>query len=294
MAEGDMLKHLLLATSVLALAGSPALAKTKKPAQPAPVAANAIVQAEQDFAAFTATHGHDKGFFAWSTPDALSFEPAPVKIHAQLADKQAEPDAASSLTWWPSRTGMASSGDLGYDLGGWTDGDKAGWFLTVWQKQADGSWKWIIDTTAGTADAASLPAKTALGGDIPPFAQSDSPKTAWDELNAADGALDKALATQDANTAYTGYLTPISDVLSDSAAPATMPDAVAAALAARPAGLTWSLGATTPSVAGDFGTTWGQAADASGVKGYYVRVWRKDKAEPTGWRIVMDLYRSAS
>jgi len=291
---GCSMKFPVLAAVILMVTASPAFAAKPKPPAAGKSPAEDILQAERDFAAFTAAHGYDKGFYAWSTKDAVSFQPAPVAIHTQLEPKQTGPDTASSLTWWPSRVGISSTDDFGYDLGGWSDGGKGGWFLTVWQKQADGSWKWIIDTTAGSADAAALPDKAAISTDIPPFAQSDSPKTAWDELNAADAALDTALATQPANTAYTGYLTPISDVLSDSAAPAATPDAIAAALAARPAGLTWNLEATTPSIAGDYGVTYGHAADASATKGYYVRIWRKDKAEPTGWRIVMDLYRPAT
>lgn len=58
------------------------------------------------------------------------------------------------LTWTPTWVGVAASGDLGYtggsydfsckDASGKTITDK-GKYLTVWKKQADGSWKVLLD-----------------------------------------------------------------------------------------------------------------------------------------------------
>jgi len=291
---------LVLATLVTA---TPVVAKPKpKPAAPPTPVINPVVQVERDFDQYTFEHGYRHGFHDYSAPDALSFNPAPeqthVKLEADLAADPSESDAPSKLRWWPSRVGVASSGDLAYDLGSWTNGDnpKGGWFLTVWQLQADGTWKWVIDTGAGSADVSALPAKDAVSIDIPPFATSDSPKTAWTEISASDAALNKGLNVQDAATAYHGFLTPISVVLGDDGAPATTLDAQNAALATRPAALAWTMDGIGESAAGDFGYTYGHVVtdnhDAI-VKGYYVRVWRKDAASPDGWRIVADLFHAA-
>ena len=58
------------------------------------------------------------------------------------------------LAWHPNKVGVARSGDLGYtsgtydlsfkDASGKTISDK-GKYLTVWKKEADGSWKVLFD-----------------------------------------------------------------------------------------------------------------------------------------------------
>jgi ketosteroid isomerase-like protein len=66
----------------------------------------------------------------------------------------AEAFASQDLTWHIDKAGVARSGDLGYTSGsyvmtfkdaiGKTLTDK-GKYLTVWKKQADGSWKVLFD-----------------------------------------------------------------------------------------------------------------------------------------------------
>ena len=293
------MKHLATIIVVVAMAASPVLAKPHTPPPAVPAGpAGGVIAAERDFDAYTAVHGYSHGFYTYSSPVALSFEPGPAKTHDDLAAAQAGPenDAPSSLRWWPTRAGIAASGDLAYDIGGWAkDGNPdGGWFLSVWQKQPDDSWLWLIDTAAGAGPVASLPGKDSVTTDIPPFAASATPQAAVTELNAADRNLDTALAAQEAATAYNGFLTPISTVAQDGGAPATDAAAIATVLAARPGGLTWSEDGVGMSQAGDFGYTYGHAAtgDATAT-GWYVRVWRKDADGPTGWRIIADVFHAA-
>ena len=58
------------------------------------------------------------------------------------------------LTWQPTRAEVASSGDMGYTIGTYElkfDGQDgtpvvdSGKYMTVWKKQADGSWKVAVD-----------------------------------------------------------------------------------------------------------------------------------------------------
>jgi ketosteroid isomerase-like protein len=71
-----------------------------------------------------------------------------------LAKAIARDFAAGDLTWHGNKVGVARSGDLGYTTGtyewtlktgsGKTATDK-GKYLTVWKKEADGSWKVLYD-----------------------------------------------------------------------------------------------------------------------------------------------------
>jgi ketosteroid isomerase-like protein len=61
-------------------------------------------------------------------------------------------DTSFSLTWEPLFENLSQIGDLGYTYGIWTNTDKVtgqkshGTYVTVWQKQEDGSWKFVLDT----------------------------------------------------------------------------------------------------------------------------------------------------
>ena len=65
--------------------------------------------------------------------------------------------AANHATWAPVHAASTGSGDLGYSVGNatfWTDLDAStayaySKYLTVWVRQADGGWKWMLD--AGSA-----------------------------------------------------------------------------------------------------------------------------------------------
>ncbi len=63
-------------------------------------------------------------------------------------------DTTFTLTWEPTTAVGATSGDLGYTVGRWEsarrgpDGTRTtaqGSYVTVWERQADGSWKVAVD-----------------------------------------------------------------------------------------------------------------------------------------------------
>ncbi|MFN8236664.1 MAG: DUF4440 domain-containing protein [Chitinophagales bacterium] len=71
---------------------------------------------------------------------------------ASFADK---PPKTSSLEWSPVRVEISRSADLGYTFGNWifttATGEKSyGVYMTVWKKQADSSWKYILDGGSST------------------------------------------------------------------------------------------------------------------------------------------------
>ena len=54
------------------------------------------------------------------------------------------------LEWYPVKVEVSKSADLGYTFGNWiftsSKGEKDyGNYMTVWKKQKDGSWKFVID-----------------------------------------------------------------------------------------------------------------------------------------------------
>jgi ketosteroid isomerase-like protein len=68
----------------------------------------------------------------------------------------ARSDSAMVLKWKPVRAGISRSNDLGYTFGDWElflkdkDTTLYGNYLTVWKKQADGTWKYVLDSGVDT------------------------------------------------------------------------------------------------------------------------------------------------
>jgi ketosteroid isomerase-like protein len=71
------------------------------------------------------------------------------------------PDSGYVIRWHPLKGDLAESGDLGYTYGSWTMNTKTGSgrdtsiygnYVTVWKRQHDGSWKYLIDGGGSTPE----------------------------------------------------------------------------------------------------------------------------------------------
>lgn len=78
-------------------------------------------------------------------------------LQTQWADPR--PDGPSPLVWEPQHADVSASGDLGFTYGYWrypastatgTDTLYYGNYVSIWKRQADGSWKYVLDTGTNT------------------------------------------------------------------------------------------------------------------------------------------------
>jgi hypothetical protein len=101
-------------------------------------------EAERAFAAMAQRSGQWTAFRAFAAPDAIMMAPEKVNAQAFLAPLKDPPRA---VMWWPARAITSCDGTLAISTGPWIrDGGKAtGTFTTVWQRQPDGGWKWLLD-----------------------------------------------------------------------------------------------------------------------------------------------------
>jgi ketosteroid isomerase-like protein len=66
------------------------------------------------------------------------------------------PDSGMSLKWYPVKAEVAKSNDLGYTFGNWElylkakDTTLYGNYISVWKKQRDGTWKYVLDAGSNT------------------------------------------------------------------------------------------------------------------------------------------------
>jgi ketosteroid isomerase-like protein len=149
------MRFMLQVTATVLLA---ACAPAESPTPPDPEAVRAsLIAADQAFAAATAAKGLEGWLAAFDTtaiqmePD-VPFTPGLAAIRGAMAPAFA--DTTWRLTWEPTMAFASAAGDLGYTLGTWqstryNDAGRGqvstGKYVTIWRKQADGSWKVVFD-----------------------------------------------------------------------------------------------------------------------------------------------------
>jgi ketosteroid isomerase-like protein len=121
-----------------------------------------LLQTDRDFSAMSVKEGMFKAFLYYIADDGviLRNNTYPSKGKETLKDRfNGKSDSTFILSWEPLYEKISESGDLGYTYGIHTNTDKAtgeitrGTYITVWQKQVDGSWKFVLDTgTQGLPD----------------------------------------------------------------------------------------------------------------------------------------------
>jgi len=114
-----------------------------------------LLKADRDFAAAVASHGVDAWVAAFAS-DGIQIDESGViqgsdAIRRLMTGALADPKVL--LDWQPVSAVVSSSNDLGYTIGKWQVRIRArpdsvlshGNYLTIWRKQADGSWKAAVD-----------------------------------------------------------------------------------------------------------------------------------------------------
>jgi hypothetical protein len=148
----------------------------------APVSA---VDAERAFAAMAQTQGQWTSFRSFATPHGLMFTPEVVNAQEWLADKK---DPPVPVMGWPGKSWVSCDGRLAVNTGPWVraGGKSVGYFTTVWERQKDGSWKWLLDH--GDALAKPRPA----GDEVKPRRAKcgtgrSKPEPTWHRLEMEEG-----------------------------------------------------------------------------------------------------------
>ena len=103
----------------------------------------------------SAEEGTAAAFEAYMAEDAVIFRAnaRPFEGHDEIMSLFE--GTAGQLTWEPYAVTVASSGDLGYTLGTYEyavvdsagiENYSYGYYVTIWKKQPDGTWKYVFDT----------------------------------------------------------------------------------------------------------------------------------------------------
>lgn len=127
----------------------------------AAAAPQSVVDAEEAFAALAQKRGQWTAFRATAAPDAIMFLPNATRVQDWLKDRK---DPPVSVKWWPTKAWQSCDGSLAVTTGGalWPDG-RHGYFTTIWKRQPDGGWKWVLDH-GDYIDAPRVPPKRVTVG----------------------------------------------------------------------------------------------------------------------------------
>lgn len=120
-----------------------------------------LAHMEDEFCAMTKAQGVLAAFEHFAAPDVAFLGPDPRKVRGLEAVRQRMgPDTPGvSVTWSATFTDVSDDGTLGYNYGRYEwripggDGQASvhtGWFLTIWKRQPDGTWRYVMDN--GTPD----------------------------------------------------------------------------------------------------------------------------------------------
>lgn len=153
--------------AVLHPAGAVLAADEDRPAErgPRPSYANpsAVIAAELGFARDAQARGQWTAFAASAANDAVMFVPQMVWAQVWLKGRANPPRA---VHWQPHAVWSSCDGSLMVSRGAWqgASGRETGWFTTLWQRQGDGSYKWVLDH--GDAAATPLPAPDMIAAEV--------------------------------------------------------------------------------------------------------------------------------
>lgn len=118
-----------------------------------------LVQVEDAFSAMAQEKGILPAFEHFAAPDVAFIDTDPRQFRGLEAvrKRMGNTPPGAKLTWSAMFTDVSDDGTLGYNYGRYEsrgpgpDGKeivRGGFFLSIWKRQPDGSWKYVMDTGA--------------------------------------------------------------------------------------------------------------------------------------------------
>lgn len=195
----------LLALGALALAGCAGGARPERDMRRAYLGSagepSAVIAAELAFARMARDKGTWTAFRETSTGDALWPSPGWVNVQESL---KGQADPAQAIVWEPDRVWVSCDGSYALSTGPATyPSGRTSRFATIWQRQNDGTYRWVLDQGFDLEAAYDKPDMiAALVAECPEgrraqreparrglawqSGQSDDGTLAWDTRLAAD------------------------------------------------------------------------------------------------------------
>ena len=116
-----------------------------------------IMNTDREFNKMCEEKGMAKSFIAFAANEVIKMQNKQFAILGKdslIANFDMETPDDFKLSWEPIMADVSASGDLGYTFGRWifAQNDKAGKdkkhygeYVTIWKKQKDNTWKYVLD-----------------------------------------------------------------------------------------------------------------------------------------------------
>lgn len=108
---------------------------------------------DSEFSDYSKEHGMRKAFLEYIDDDGVMMKDnaLPFKGARAIDFIASMNDSSVELTWEPQGGDISTSGELGYTYGIYemrdgSDQVERGTYVTIWKKQEDGKWKFVLDS----------------------------------------------------------------------------------------------------------------------------------------------------
>jgi ketosteroid isomerase-like protein len=290
---GDMpmkLKFLLLF-----LIASPLIAQE-------PDSSSAIFQlreAERNFARASVMYGRNAAFTEYFAENSVIFTDKWITTGKQFS-RERKPSPVV-LKWEPEFMDIAASRDFGISTGPWESQEyrpntsplSTGYFLTVWKKSPAGLWQVILDAGSST------PVKNGKKHEFNFPAGADKPvlhpekvdiSLSSRELLDREGQILRIWKSNPVPSTYRSFFAPNARMQINGHVPSSNADTIKVWTGKIDKSFTLNSSGSGTADSGDMGFTYGTAeykSDKGGVKGNYVRIWRK--LADNKWYIILEM-----
>ncbi|MDQ1591515.1 MAG: hypothetical protein QOG71_2142 [Pyrinomonadaceae bacterium] len=273
-----------------------------------------LVEAERAFSRTSVERGVRESFLAFFADDGINFQPHPTNTREAFLKRPAPATRPPvTLYWEPVFADVSRAGDLGYTTGPYRLSDQSaerrptqhGYYFSIWKRQSDGAWKVAVDVGIQTPapDEAERRIRFQAAPQPPPLKKTSGANFDLERERAALLQTDRdfigAASTRGTLKAFQAHLDADARLHRDGIFPLTTRDAIRAYLSRKQSVLSGEPLKADVAQSNDLGYTYGryelkevvaggaQAAATTAEKGYYVRVWKRERAGGR-WKIVLD------
>lgn len=260
----------------------------------------ALVNSELAFSKAAIDKGMHAAFLSFLAERSIVFRPQPVDGRSFYSDVR----DSVVLSWYPVVADISRTADLGYTTGpyeargtmpGGAQNVEHGYYVSLWSKQKDGTWKVVLDIGIGNYNPSP---KTKPTPWQPPASYQpvfDQPVSNTQDQREVLMKMDQqctAIArTKDAAVAYAALLAEDARLYKRWGEPIVGKLRILASVSRKEI-LRWQPLAADVAGGADLGYTYGKYTDLAALgHGYYARIWKRDKAGK--WKIVLEIVTSS-
>lgn len=252
-----------------------------------------LIESERAFAQLSADTGMACAFTHWLAAEAVVFRPEPVRGKERYTSS---PDVPGMLIWQPEFVDVSAAGDLGYTSGPYEYRGKGaghpvdgyGHYVSIWKRQADGSWKVLIDVGISHQAIAYQLTDTLLTVSNPePLNMTNTTGDTF-LFHQLDQAFSDSASTTGYYQALENFASPVVRIYRENYFPFVGMPAVIMEIDGP---LIWNSISSEIAASGDLGYSYGIASsgaeDGSVKKSSYLRIWKRKS--DASWNLVLEI-----